>query len=144
MRALAQAMAQEHAAGEPELATAHLDAFLRLFAKTDYARPMVRERAAAVPVLTRFLETRAGLQHEQLAADLLLAARTAQSDTVPKLTARELDVLRRLETQKDLQIAADLGLTRDGVRYHVRHLFAKLGVHGRKLAVKRARSLGIV
>ena len=144
MRALAQAMAHEHAAGEPELATAHLDAFLRLFAKTDYARPIVRERAAAVPVLTRFLETKAGLQFESLAADLLMAARTAQSDTVPKLTAREFDVLRRLETQTDLQIAADLGLTRDGVRYHVRNLFSKFGVHGRKIAVERARSLRIM
>ena len=53
-------------------------------------------------------------------------------------------VLRRLETQKDLQIAADLGLTRDGVRYHVRHLFTKLGVRRRKIVVERARSLGIV
>lgn len=144
MRALAQAMAHEHAAGEPQLAAEHLAEFLQLFAKTDYARPMVRERAAAIPLLTRFLETNPGLQLENLASELLMAARTAEDDEPPKLRAREFEVLRRLETQTDSQIAADLGITRAGVRYHVGHLFAKLGVHDRKAAVERVRSLGIV
>ena len=126
------------------MAAEHLAEFLQLFAKTDYARPMVRERAAAIPLLTRFLETKPGLQLENLASELLMVARTAEDDEPPKLTALEFEVLHRLEAQTDRQIAADLGLTRDGVRYHVRHLFAKLGVHGRKIAVNRVRSLGIV
>ena len=144
MRALGQAMAHEHAAGRPDLALEHLAAFLRLFAKTDYARPIVRERVSAVPVLTEFLETGPDLQLEDLAADLLMAARMADSDAIPKLTAREFEVLRRLETRTDRQIAVDLGLTRDGVRYHVRHLFEKLRVRGRKAAGERARSVGIL
>ncbi|MDE0223650.1 MAG: LuxR C-terminal-related transcriptional regulator [Gammaproteobacteria bacterium] len=144
MRALGQAMAHEHAAGRPDLALEHLAAFLRLFAKTDYARPIVRERVSAVPVLTEFLETGPDLQLEDLAADLLMAARMADSDAIPKLTAREFEVLRRLETRTDRQIAVELGLTRDGVRYHVRHLFEKLRVRGRKAAGERARSVGIL
>ena len=144
MRALAQALAHEHAAEKPVAALEHLAAFLRLFAKTDYARPIVRERASAVPVLTEYLETGPDLQLEDLAADLLMAARMADSDAIPKLTAREFEVLRRLETLTDRQIAVDLGLTRDGVRYHVRHLFQKLRVRGRKAATERARSVGIL
>lgn len=144
MRALAQAMAHEHAAGKPELALGHLTAFLELFARTDYARPMVRERSSAVPVLEQFLETKPDLHLEDLAADLLMAARMADSDAIPKLTAREFEVLRRLETRTDRQIALELGLTRDGVRYHVRHLFDKLRVRGRRAATERARSAGIL
>ena len=144
MRALAQAMAHEHAAGEPGLAVEHLTEFLRLFAKTDYARPMVRERASAVPVLTRFIETKPGSRLEKLAAELLMAARTAGDGVAPKLTAREFEVLGRLEMQTDAQIAAELGLTASGVRYHVQRVFTKLGVHSRKIALERARSLGIV
>ena len=144
MRALAQAMAHEQAAGEPDLAAEHLATFLRLFAETDYARPMVRERAAAVPVLTRFLDAHAASPLANQAATLLAAARAGEQDTVPMLTARELDVLRQLETRTDWQIAAALGVTRAGVRYHVQRLFAKLGVHGRHAAVERARSLGIL
>ena len=144
MRVLGQAITHEHTAGEPELAAAHLVAFLRLFAETDYARPMVRERASAVAVLTWFLETNPGSSHDNLAATLLKAVRAAESVTVPTLTAREFEVLRRLDTQTDLQIAGGLGLTRAGVRYHVQRLFAKLGVRGRKVAVERARSLDIL
>ena len=144
MRALAQAMAHEHAAGEPDLAAEHLATFLRLFAETDYARPMVRERASAVPVLTRFLDADAASPRAKRAAVLLVAARAGEADTVPALTSRELEVLRQLETRTDWQIAAALGVTLAGVRYQVQRLFAKLGVCGRQFAVERARSLGIL
>ena len=144
MRALGQAMAHEHAAGEPDLAAVHLAAFLRLFAETDYARPIVRERAATVPVLTRFLDADTASPRAKRAAVLLAAARAGEPETVPTLTGRELEVLRQLETRTDWQIAAALGVTRAGVRYHVQRLFAKLGVHGRQVAVERARSLGIL
>ena len=116
MRALAQAMAHEHTAGEPDLAAEHLATFLLLFADTDYARPMVRERASAVPVLTRFLAADAASPLADRAEALLAAARVGAADTVPALTGREREVIRRLETQTDRQIAAALGMTRAGVR----------------------------
>ena len=144
MRALAQAMAHEHAAGEPDLAAEHLATFLRLFAETDYARPIVRERASAIPLLTRFLDAHAASPLANPATILLAAARAGEQDTVPMLTERELEVLRQLETRTDHRIAAALGVTRAGVRYHVQRLFAKLGVNGRHVAVERARSLGIL
>ena len=42
------------------------------------------------------------------------------------------------------QIARELSLSVHTVRTHVRHLFAKLGVHGRTEAVTRARALGLL
>ena len=62
---------------------------------------------------------------------------------MPSLSAREREVLGRLQAQ-DREIAASLGLTRDGVRYHVRNIFAKLGVHRRADAVRRGRELGML
>ena len=62
----------------------------------------------------------------------------------PALGSRMIEVLRRLETQTDNEIARALGMTRDGVRYHVRALFAKLQVRDRRKAVGRARSLGLL
>jgi LuxR family transcriptional regulator, maltose regulon positive regulatory protein len=42
------------------------------------------------------------------------------------------------------EIARELSLSVHTVRTHVRHLFAKLGAHGRTEAVARARVLGLL
>ncbi|MCY3620807.1 MAG: LuxR C-terminal-related transcriptional regulator [Gammaproteobacteria bacterium] len=63
---------------------------------------------------------------------------------VPDLTARENEILERLERWRDKEIGAALDLSEDGVRYHVKKLFKKLGVRSRFEATHRARSLGIL
>ena len=62
----------------------------------------------------------------------------------PVLSERERQVLERLEGRQDQQIAASLGLTAHGVRYHMRKLFTKLGARSRTDAVHRARELGLI
>ena len=56
MRGLALSIALEHGAGQPDQAEDRLVDFLGLFAETDYARPLVREREACQPVLMALLE----------------------------------------------------------------------------------------
>ena len=59
----------------------------------------------------------------------------------PHLTPRQVEVLRLLEQGRSTrQIAADLHLTTETVRNHVRHLFRALGVHSRLEAVAVARA----
>ena len=54
-------------------------------------------------------------------------------------------MLRYLPTNLSApEIARELSLSVHTVRTHVRHLFAKLGAHGRTEAVERARSLGLL
>lgn len=61
------------------------------------------------------------------------------------LTESEARVLRYLPTYMGVpQIAAELHLSANTVRTHLRHLYWKLGAHSRREAVQRARALGML
>jgi DNA-binding CsgD family transcriptional regulator len=66
--------------------------------------------------------------------------------TVPhRLTQRQLDVLHRLgQGASTEQIAADLHLSRETVRNHVRHLLERLGARSRLEAVAIAHRDGLL
>jgi DNA-binding CsgD family transcriptional regulator len=60
----------------------------------------------------------------------------------PHLTARQVEVLRLLEQGRSTkQIAAELHLSTETVRNHIRRLFRVLGVHSRLEAVAAARAV---
>ena len=61
----------------------------------------------------------------------------------PHLTPRQVEVLRLLEQGRSTkQIAAELHVSTETVRNHIRRLFRALRVHSRLEAVAAARSLG--
>jgi LuxR family maltose regulon positive regulatory protein len=61
------------------------------------------------------------------------------------LTESETRVLRYLPTNLSVQeIAGELYLSANTVKFHIRHLYAKLGAHQRSEAVERARALGLL
>ena len=144
MRALALSVVLEQRAGEPESAVGHLEEFLNLFTESPYAWPLVQERADSTAVVTRFLDLNPGSPYRETARSLLAAMRGVDGGPRLVLSERERDVLRRLEGERDKQIAAELGLTVTGVRYHLRKLFTKLNVRTRVEAVRRARELGLI
>jgi LuxR family maltose regulon positive regulatory protein len=64
---------------------------------------------------------------------------------VDPLSKTEIRVLRYLPTNLSApEIARELSISVHTVRTRVRHLFAKLGAHGRTEAVARARALGLL
>lgn len=144
MRGLALAMALEESAGDRMAALGHLTAFLDLFAETGYARSLVRNPESAVPLLTAFLDARPDSPHRPAAQALLAASQVGEAIVVPTLSPREVNVLKRLPLQTYQEIAVELGMTRDGVRYHMRRLFDKLQVRDRNAVVRRARALGLL
>ena len=144
MRALALAMAIEVSAGRTAAAARPVEAFLGLYGETDYAHPLVREREAATVALEAYLDRAACSPHRAAAEALHAAARTGSALLVPSLSARELQVLARLESQTDREIGVTIGLTVNGVRYHVKRLFEKLDARDRYDACHRARALGFV
>ena len=146
MRTLSLGIALEHAAGRPDVAEAHVADYLRMYAEADYARPLVRERRSCLPALERYLtnnpESPAVAGARQLISTLADGERREQEG--PTFSDRELEVLQRLENCSDREIAAALGITPRGVRYHVGNIFEKLAVHDRRTAVHRARQAGLL
>lgn len=76
----------------------------------------------------------------------------AQEDTghgersaVEPLTAREIEILRLLSSGfANKEIAETLGLSPATVKWYLQQVYAKLGVHRRAWAVRRARQLGLL
>jgi LuxR family transcriptional regulator, maltose regulon positive regulatory protein len=94
-----------------------------------------------------------GTAHAALISDIL-AMLDGSSPAPPRvepdrlrepLTGSEMHVLRFLPTNLSApEIAGQLSLSVNTVRTHMRHVYAKLGVHGRTKAVERARALGLL
>ena len=144
LRVLALSVANEHAAGAPDAALERLVDYLRLYVETDFARPLVRAGEPAAASLERFLDTQPGPALAQAAEGLLAMVQGGGAVVVPRFRGAQEKVLLRLATQQDKDIAAALGLSRHGVRYHIRNIFRKLEVGDRTAAVRRARALGIL
>jgi len=143
MRALALFVSLEQQAGHTQASLRHLTEYLRLFAEAPYAWPLVRDRATCANALRMYLDLGADASHRQAACSLL-AMCDADSGSAPSLSERELEVLHRLPGRRDKEIAAELGLSTHGVRYHLRSLFAKLGAGDRAEAVRRAWDMGLI
>jgi len=73
------------------------------------------------------------------------AARAAKAAPCEPLSERELEILRALaQSMSNKRIALVLGISPETVKWHLRNVYAKLGVMGRDDAVASARGMGLV
>jgi len=73
------------------------------------------------------------------------ATHTSAQPLIEPLSERELEVLRFLTTHlSSTEIAKELVIAPSTVRSHVKSIYGKLNVHGRKNAVQRAGELGLL
>jgi LuxR family maltose regulon positive regulatory protein len=97
---------------------------------------------------SRLRTTHASLISEilSLLAGRTLSARTEDAEPLQEaLSETELRVLRYLPTNlRGPEIASELFVSLNTIRAHLRNIYAKLGVHSRADAVKRARELGLL
>ena len=143
VRSLALRVRLCHDARDHHGAQAAAAEYVRHYVSTDYARPLVQAADAATAALGRVLDAD---PNGPLAAPVrrLLAMAGTRTAAAVRLDGREMAVLRLLGTRQDKEIARALGLSRDGARYHLRRIFAKLDVRRRRDAVRRAVALGLL
>jgi LuxR family maltose regulon positive regulatory protein len=137
-----------HAGRDIPAALASLERALTLAEPEGYVRLFIDEGLPMVSLL------RAAVKRGIVPgyARRLVAAGTKTVVTVPvrpglieQLSERELDVLRMLGTDLDgPDIARELSVSLSTVRTHTNRIFAKLDVHDRRAAVRRARELGLL
>lgn len=73
------------------------------------------------------------------------AAPAAPSGSAPRLTRRELEVLRLVaDGRSNRQVAEVLWVTEDTVKFHLANVYRKLGVSSRADAARLARSHGLL
>ena len=72
-----------------------------------------------------------------------LRKKLTSSDSLPvPLTKREADILRHLASELPLsKISADLNITKNTMKTHLRHLYRKLGASDRRDAVEKGKAL---
>jgi len=140
-----------HGAGRVELAAALLTAAAAARICPD---PATRQAADAYPGAL-VAEARGILRHcvgpgplvttwlaEEQRAE---AARTRQEGLFEPLTHRELTILRTLPAPGSLrELAADLFVTPNTLKTHLRAIYRKLGAESREEAVIRAREAGLI
>lgn len=157
--ALALAVALAHGAGDGAAARSRLLDYVGLYARTRYARALIRQRQAGLPLLEALSEDAFPPPQRRARNALVKAMREVDSSSRSvspgtasqertangaKLSERQMSVLRRLVDASDTEIAEALGLTPSGVRYHVRNIFRTLGVGDRHAAVRRAVEVGLL
>ncbi|WP_213450142.1 LuxR C-terminal-related transcriptional regulator [Rhizomonospora bruguierae] len=142
------------AAGDRRRAARALERILSLAEPEGYRRPFTRPGTGVRELLVDHLD--AGTAYWPLVSDLTAAApprsatsepgtgTTAEPPTEP-LTERELTVLRYLQSiLSNVEIAAELCLSVNTVKTHVRNIYRKLDATRRRDAVRRARDLKLL
>ena len=131
-------------AGEAHRARAMLRSAVAIGAATGM-RQVFREMGGRklTPALQALREGEELTELEQGFVDRLLnRLRDRQSVASGMLSARELEVLGLLSSGgSDKHLARHLNLSEHGVRFHLKNIFKKLGVHDRLSAVAAARQL---
>ena len=88
------------------------------------------------------------LSEEERAVEFLrraLMGPLPNEESLPRLTEREFDVMRRMATGMSVAEAADdMVVSRETVKKHLANIYAKLGVHSKMQAVALLREQGVL
>jgi LuxR family maltose regulon positive regulatory protein len=122
------------AAGDPEQAQRHVE-------RADALFEAIIQPSGMEPLVGRALRER----ERYAAAAGQGIGPSGEQPLVEPLNQRELELVRLLaERRSNREIADELFLSVNTVKWHARNLYGKLGVERRRDAVERARELGIL
>ncbi|HET8906405.1 MAG TPA: LuxR C-terminal-related transcriptional regulator [Ktedonobacterales bacterium] len=142
--------------GATESALCDLHAALTIAAPDRFMRVFLDEGDTIADLLTQYTASHSAASPSREATRELAHARAvlaafgranAEGAVAPPdlLSAREVDVLRLLATGRSNEaIASEMVLALSTVKWHIAHIYRKLGVDGRMQAVARARELRLI
>ena len=144
---LADTLTARGLASRTVILTAHLDGELIARAMRAGAQGYLLKDVVSTELAQAIRAVQRGDTYLQAAAASELARRVRDAgdgDIVERLTQRELEVLWPVvRGLRNKEIARELGITEATVKFHVAHIFEKLGVSSRAEAVSRALKLGV-
>lgn len=137
-------------AGDGRRAHRNLEVALDLAGAEGVRRPFTHGDPEAGELLTAHLD--AGTAHWSMVSELVSGAREPDDRAGPAgaalaepLTEREVTILRYLQSiLSNVEIAAELSLSINTVKTHVRNIYRKLDATRRREAVRRARELRLI
>jgi len=134
---------------ERALTLAEPEGYLRVFLDEDTALARLLRLAASRDVAPQYASSLLALLEgdtEQERGPKRAAPLSGpRPSLVEPLSERELEVLRLLTTHlSSTEIGEELGISANTVRFHIKNIYGKLGVHRRADAVGRAGSLGLL
>ena len=123
-----------------------LRAAAELAAPGNYLGPFINELPGLVTLLEPAIDNARDADRNLLTQ--LLDVRGQQNPipgTAREFSQREIQILAELaQGQPDKLIARQTGLSAHGVRYHLKNIYAKMGVDNRVQAISRARELELI
>jgi LuxR family maltose regulon positive regulatory protein len=129
---------------ERALALAEPEGYVRIF--VDEGEPMARllRQAVARGIAPSYVNKLLAAFGAPVSPPSQPPPQSAQALMEP-LTERELEVLRFLTTHlSSTEIAEELFISVNTVRYHIKNIYGKLDVHRRTDAIQRSRELGLL
>ena len=143
--------------GMTDEAHAALDEAIAMGAPRGFVRPFIEGGSTMAALLDgrRSRSENRHFTHRLLAAfesedrpsstDLPSVRRPSSPGTVDSLTTRQIEILELLRKRlRDKEIAEELVISPATVHQHLKQIYRKLGVNGRRHAVEKAESLGIL
>ena len=144
LRFLGLSMAVAHRAGQEERALGALAGSLRLLRGVDYYGALASEADVSTVLLRKFLATNREPDLRD-AAQAALEHLGERSKPSAEFSPRELDVLAEVRNGlRNREIADFLGITEEGVRFHLRNIYRKTRRSSRHNAVRYAESKGLL
>ena len=141
LRGLALSMVAAEAAGHTDRALARLVEFLSLTREVYYVRPLVRHRKVSRALLRKLIDTDSENDVREAARLVLAELDERPTTSASAFSARELEVLAGVaDGLRNKEIARRLGITDEGVRYHLRNIYRKTGASRRGEVVRYAQS----
>jgi ATP/maltotriose-dependent transcriptional regulator MalT len=105
----------------------------------------LRQRAEMGNLIIKIANENPTVYNEELASAMAERIRdrgNQMTEGHPSLTKRELEILRQLSTGRTLTvIAGELHISQNTMKTHLKNLYRKLSVEGRKEAVEKGNSL---